>query len=605
LGGRRATPARRALPAAALTAALLAVLLAVLVVLPAPAEALLRTIPIQELTASAATIVVAEAESARSYRDLAPEPSSGYAGGIFTAVSLRVCSVLKGSAGPTLELTIPGGTVGAQTVSSPDAPWFVPQRTYLVFLDADRRVVGWRNGQPEVSAGRVAGLGLTLRQAAARVRLQTGRAPREVAPLAAGARAATATTGARVATAGARAQRTAPSAAGGARGQETAPSAAAARRTVWDAPVVTAIDPPSAPAGTGSKVSIIGSGFGATTGRVSFFYDKSDGKVIPIDGRVVSWSDTLIRVTVPVAYVGKDRYPGSAATGPVVVTTADGLASDGFQFTVPFGYGGRQWPVRTCTYRVSAGGSAAIEQMVDAAAQTWNAAGALFRFRDGGTSKVTRLLTDGRNDLFWAGGLDSGIIASTWLDTVGAAVLEADIQFNSSIRWGDGSSGTMDVQSIALHEMGHWLNLRDLYGDGDASKVMYGLRGEGEIRRELTPDDIAGIQWVYSSERVDRRRPRATQARAAVVRSGGKVRLRFRIIDPAYSCGAATVTVRVVNGEGRVVLKSSGLTRPTNAWTSVELKAGLRPGRYRWTVQARDLCGHSAARKGLARLTVR
>ncbi len=54
-----------------------------------------------------------------------------------------------------------------------------------------------------------------------------------------------------------------------------------------------------------------------------------------------------------------------------------------------------------------------------------------------------------------------------------------DICFNDTFNWGDGTDGTMDVQSIALHEMGHWLKLRDLYGTGDANKAMYGLRSYG------------------------------------------------------------------------------------------------------------------------------
>jgi len=53
------------------------------------------------------------------------------------------------------------------------------------------------------------------------------------------------------------------------------------------------------------------------------------------------------------------------------------------------------------------------------------------------------------------------------------------------------------VQSIALHEFGHWLGMLDLYGPGDADKVMYGLSYAGEVKRTPTADDIAGIRWIY------------------------------------------------------------------------------------------------------------
>ena len=572
-----------------------------------PAGAMIRDVSVQQLTASATTIVVGQVESALSYRDLAPDPSASYGGSIFTDVSLRVCSVLKGDAAGVLRFTIPGGTVGPETISSADAPHFEPGCTYMVFLDSHGQVVDWRAGQPAVAGARVPALGLTLRQAGACIRLQTGRKARQLAPLPAAAIKQRSASASALEQAQASAARTSnASARGSAAGARMRTVASAkARTTMRDTPVISSIDPPSAAAGIGAKVTIIGTGFGTSTGRVSFYFDEENGNVIPIDGHVVSWSDTLIRVVVPTAYIGKDKYPGAAGSGPVIVTTADGYASAGFPFNVTFAYGGKQWPLPTCTYRVNGGGNAAMEPMVDAAAQAWTAAGSLFQFRDGGTSTVTKLLTDGKNDIFWGPGLDSGIIASTWVDAVGSCILEVDLMFNSSIHWGDGTNGTMDVQTIALHEMGHWLNLRDLYGPGDAEKVMFGYGGEGDVRRELTPGDMAGIQWIYTDARIDRLRPTKTLTRPAIVRSGRKVDLRFRVVDPPYTCGAAKVLVRVLDKTGRVVVKSPRLTRVTNEWVTAELTATMKPGRYHWIVQARDLRGFPAERTGRGLLTVR
>jgi uncharacterized repeat protein (TIGR02543 family) len=60
----------------------------------------------------------------------------------------------------------------------------------------------------------------------------------------------------------------------------------------------------------------------------------------------------------------------------------------------------------------------------------------------------------------------------------------------------------MDLQTISVHEMGHWLVLNDLYGNdsgglNDLAKVMYGRVGFAEERRSLTSDDTAGIRWIY------------------------------------------------------------------------------------------------------------
>jgi fibronectin type 3 domain-containing protein len=56
---------------------------------------------------------------------------------------------------------------------------------------------------------------------------------------------------------------------------------------------------------------------------------------------------------------------------------------------------------------------------------------------------------------------------------------------------------------VALHELGHWLNLRDLYGDTgdgyDTAKVMYGISMMGTTKRYLHASDKAGVQWIYSS----------------------------------------------------------------------------------------------------------
>ena len=111
-------------------------------------------------------------------------------------------------------------------------------------------------------------------------------------------------------------------------------------------PVISSVDPNIGPAGTGTEITITGTGFGLNTiwfpGDVAFLYRYKGqdewGRPVwfPIwasgggDDRnvdnIVSWSDTQIVVRVPVG-VTSDNYPGSASSGFVYVSSAFGGTS--------------------------------------------------------------------------------------------------------------------------------------------------------------------------------------------------------------------------------------------------------------------------------------
>ncbi|MDZ7346733.1 MAG: T9SS type A sorting domain-containing protein, partial [candidate division KSB1 bacterium] len=110
---------------------------------------------------------------------------------------------------------------------------------------------------------------------------------------------------------------------------------------------------------------------------------------------------------------------------------------------------------------------------------------------------------NGKNEITWAALGTNGIIAqaSCWFNTNGI-ILESDIVFNSSCPWGIGTGNYYDIETIALHEFGHWLHLRDIYGDlgdsvNDRAKVMYGFGFVNSTKRSLHPDDRDGIQYIY------------------------------------------------------------------------------------------------------------
>jgi len=305
-------------------------------------------------------------------------------------------------------------------------------------------------------------------------------------------------------------------------------------KDVGQAPVITSISPGSASAGTGSYVTVSGSGFGTARGDVGFAYGR-DGVARIGTSDIRSWSDTAISCEVPVGIVA--AYNASAGSGPVVVTTAGGAESNGYAFHTTFGYGQYKYVPGLVTYRVNTSGidSALRERLVDAGAAAWSSAGSSFRLIDGGTTIAGGLSKDSQNTISWADGLPDGVIGWAQSYTSGDGVItESDVQFSNEFPWGDGmpGSGTMDVQSIATHELGHWLNLRDQYGAADSYKVMYGMGSLASQKRTLSADDIAGIRWIYGTEGADAATSITIRSSATTTYIGRTPMLRGSVTPP-------------------------------------------------------------------------
>jgi hypothetical protein len=113
--------------------------------------------------------------------------------------------------------------------------------------------------------------------------------------------------------------------------------------------------------------------------------------------------------------------------------------------------------------------------------------------------------------------LERTLAATSYLvDTRTGELLESDIFFNSSFPWsvaGAGEPGKYDVQSIATHEIGHFLGLghsaigeSTLLSSGDrrliaAGSVMFPIAfAAGDVSaRTLRADDVAGVSDLYPS----------------------------------------------------------------------------------------------------------
>ena len=368
---------------------------------------------------------------------------------IYTTITIQPVAWSIGEpAEEPLVLEVVGGTVDEITESVSSVPAFRQGEELILFLTGSPyRLVGGRHGKLNVYEGKVYWGGTELPAEAFLEALElitTGQSPEsvwkrerqrlEAAPLAGG-------------------------------------------------PVITSITPNKASAGTNTQVTITGSNFGATrgTGKVEFFWFPDEPKVA---AHIVSWSNTRIVCTVPVGEV--DGYPASAGSGPVTVRTSSGTSNGKtFRVTFGFGLGGYKWPGTSLPvkYYINENTSDCTGEgnAIQRAASTWkNAAGGRFSFEYEGSHTRTYADQNFKNEVMWNNNIYDIAETSTW--TSAGEIVECDLVFNDALYWSTNTATSWnrwDVESVALHELGHWLTLEDLYGDVgdneyDVDKVMYG-----------------------------------------------------------------------------------------------------------------------------------
>lgn len=152
-------------------------------------------------------------------------------------------------------------------------------------------------------------------------------------------------------------------------------------------------------------------------------------------------------------------------------------------------------------------GAAAAQAAIDGGMASW-AAPTCTRWRatNAGTTAVTAARAgDGENSMLWIsgswpaelGGVNSTIGVTTPVWRSGGYFIDADIQYNNvGFRWATtGAANTVDAQSIATHEEGHFLGLDHTTV---RNAVMYPSYSGGLVRN-LSSDDIAGVCAIYPS----------------------------------------------------------------------------------------------------------
>ncbi|MCW4044754.1 MAG: matrixin family metalloprotease [Candidatus Bathyarchaeota archaeon] len=106
------------------------------------------------------------------------------------------------------------------------------------------------------------------------------------------------------------------------------------------------------------------------------------------------------------------------------------------------------------------------------------------------------------NEIVFGSISNTNIIAQTtiWYNRFTKVIVDFDMVFNTYWTWGDATttSGVMDLQNIATHELGHGFGLADLYQSKWSEQTMYGYASIGETKkRTLASGDSAGIQALY------------------------------------------------------------------------------------------------------------
>jgi len=225
-----------------------------------------------------------------------------------------------------------------------------------------------------------------------------------------------------------------------------------------------------------------------------------NGKILIYDGRVyLDGSEvTVDSVIQALKILGQDPNAPTSLEGKYPAPT------EGVEAAQCYIYNGYKWfgtsPVVSYYINQNTSDCTGEGAAVQRGANTWNNVGADFAFQYGGSCSSTSQGMNGTNCIMW--GTTSGSLATAyrWYYPATGEIFECDIVFNDDYEWStipDTPLGEYDVESVALHELGHWLNLADLYDPADSNNVMYGYMDSGDEKRTLRPCDIDGICYIY------------------------------------------------------------------------------------------------------------
>ncbi len=167
---------------------------------------------------------------------------------------------------------------------------------------------------------------------------------------------------------------------------------------------------------------------------------------------------------------------------------------------------GFKWPVGTnVRYLINANTSQVPDEAsaVSKAGNTWsslNSSGLRLTYQ--GSTSTTTHGYNGSNTVNWTDEGDNSTLGTSYIWYSGGTILETDLVFNDYYNWST-SGSNYDVETVALHEFGHWVGLdhvssgimRPNYGgkqhnlDDDAKEGFYAMYGGGGGGGEDPPEE--------------------------------------------------------------------------------------------------------------------
>ncbi len=79
-------------------------------------------------------------------------------------------------------------------------------------------------------------------------------------------------------------------------------------------------------------------------------------------------------------------------------------------------------------------------------------------------------------------------------------ITDCDTALNPNVSWSVSNtpvSGTWDIESFIMHQLGNWLGLGDLRDPASLGLIMHTTTGASEVKRNLGVGDLNGIHYLY------------------------------------------------------------------------------------------------------------
>jgi hypothetical protein len=160
---------------------------------------------------------------------------------------------------------------------------------------------------------------------------------------------------------------------------------------------------------------------------------------------------------------------------------------------------GTKWGTTSAKYKIGASVPIAWSTSINAAASTWNGAGAAFQLANDPYAANELSMVD-LVTKYGTSYSNTYAVATVWFSTTTRIINKAAIEIGTKWQWTtSGQPNMADVQNILTHEFGHWMRLLDIYSPSACGEAtMWGTSALGDTKqRTLEQADIDGVFSLY------------------------------------------------------------------------------------------------------------